>query len=458
MTSIGLPAAGVAVRAYRTPIVDGLFLATVATVTFAKLQWEVAGTLQLSDVVTALFLVAFVWARLERRDGIATRASGVTLAFFAAFAVLYLIGFFNLETAQALAQWTKGMIKFVLHFGFLVAGIALVARRGERFYWQTLGVFCGGLALNGLYGLTQLAYAELTRGGNLDELFVQPVTGGDSRINIYGAIGGQNVYRVNALTGDPNHLGIELAVPILILLPLYLRMERSHPWRRRVLALIAFLAIVQLATLSRSGILGLAAGLLVLAVPYHRLLLTARFVVPLTLLVAAVVAFASQRGEFFQQVLRSRFSTEGGGSSTHFVVYSFIPDVLAMHPLFGLGLNNFSVYYEFVTGRTNFGPHSFYVALFVETGIVGALLFAVFLVYLFRRCGATRRIGRALADLGDPVAARVRPLGWGLTAALVATLVSNAFYLTMTFYYFFVVALLVIVPPAVFGRRLQRAP
>ena len=347
------------------------------------------------------------------------------------------------------------MFKFVLHFLFLVAGIALVVRRGQRFYWQTLGVFSCGLALNGLYGLMQLAYAELGR-GNLDELFVQPVTGGDSQINIYGAIEGQNVFRVNALTGDPNHLGIELSVPILILLPLYLRMERGNRWRPRILALLSFLAIVQLATLSRSGILGLLAGLIVLAMPYHRLLFTPRFLVPLGVLAAGVLAFTARRSEFFLQILRSRFATEGKGTSTHLVVYDFIPDVLSTNPFFGLGLNNFSVYYEFITGRTNFGPHSFYVALFVETGIVGAALFAVFLVYLFRRAGETRRVGRRLAALGDPLAVRVRPLGWGLTAALVATLVSNFFYLTMTFYYFFVVALFAIVPPAVFGERLTR--
>jgi O-antigen ligase len=455
MTTVSLPRGAARVLDYRQPVVDALFLITVATVTMAKLQWEVAGTLQLSDVVTALFLVAFVWSRWEHDDPHVTRAASVGLAWFAAFGVLYLIGFFNLETVQALQQWTKGMIKFVLHFGFLVAGIALVARRGARFYWVTLGAFCGGLAVNGLYGLTQLAYAETT-GGNFDEFFVQPITGGDSKINVYGAIGGQNVYRVNALTGDPNHLGIELSVAILILLPLYLRMEKRNPWRLRILGLLAFLALVQLATLSRSAFLGMACGLLVLAVPYRRLLLTARFLVPLALLVGGVLVFASQRSAFFEQVLRTRISTEGAGSTTHFIVYSFIPDVLAMHPLFGLGLNNFSVYYEFVTGRTNFGPHSFYVALFVETGLVGALLFAAFLVYLFRRCGATRRVGRALAELGDPLAVRVRPLGWGLTAALVATLVSNTFYLTMTFYYFYVVALLIIVPPAVFGRRLDR--
>ena len=129
-----------------------------------------------------------------------------------------------------------------------------------------------------------------------------------------------------------------------------------------------------------------------------------------------------------------------------------MPDVLESNPLLGLGLNNFSVYYEFVTGRPDLGPHSFYVAMLVETGLVGTALFAVFLVLMFRRLGAARRIGRALAAARDPLAARVRPLAWGMTAALVATLVANLFYLTMTFYYFYVFAALAVALPVVFGR------
>ena len=154
-------------------------------------------------------------------------------------------------------------------------------------------------------------------------------------------------------------------------------------------------------------------------------------------------------------MLRARVDTSGAGASTHFDVYGFIPDVLSAHPLFGLGLNNFSVYYEFVTGRTNFGPHSFYVALLVETGVVGAALFAAFLWYLFRRLGRTRAIGRALAAARDPAAARVRPLAWGLTAALAGTIAANAFYLTMSFYYFFAFATIALAAPIVFGRRLE---
>ena len=48
----------------------------------------------------------------------------------------------------------------------------------------------------------------------------------------------------------------------------------------------------------------------------------------------------------------------------------------------------------------------------------------------------------------------MRPLAWGLTAALVGTIAANAFYLTMQFYYFFAFALLVLAAPIVFARRL----
>ena len=440
--------------AERAPFVEGLFFMTVFTVTYAKLQWEVAGTLSFSDVVTALFLLAFLVYRAERFDARIERAALITLGFFVAFLLIYLIGWFNLETTQSLAQWAKGMVKFLLHFLFLVAGVSLIARRGIRFYWLTLGAFVAGVTANAAYGVAQLLVAEGT-GRNLDAGWLQPLTGGASKINIYGAIEGQNVFRINALTGDPNHLGIELAAVLVLLLPIYLRLEAGHPWRTRLAVVLGFLFVVEIATLSRSGMLGLGCGFLVLLIPYRRHFVTARFLVPLGVVLAGLFVVVARRSAFFEQVLTSRLSTEGRGSSTHFLVYDFIPDVLAQHPLFGLGLNTFSVYYEFQTGKTNFGPHSFYVASFVETGLVGTLVFAAFLVYLFRRSGSTRRIGRALAAIGDPLAARVWPLGWGLTAAIVASMASNVFYLTMSFYYFYVIALLAIAAPAVFARRLH---
>ena len=444
-------------RVLAQPVLDGLFLAAVLTVTFHKLQWQLAGSLTLSDVLTSVFLVVFCWDRLERGDTRLTRTAVVALGFLLAFALVYLAGFYALDTAQALAQWAKGMVKFVLHFGFLVTGVALLARRSLRFYWLALAAFCGGIALNALYGVVQLGLAEVV-GANLDAALIEPITSRQTGINVFGAVGGtQEVFRPNALTGDPNHLGIELVIPLLVLTPLYLRLERGHRLRTPLAVLLVFLLVVELATLSRSGLLGLACGALVLALPYRRHFRRPAFLIPLGAVVVLVGAVILARLDFFLTVLRARTNTSSAAASPHFEVYGFVPDVLSTNPVLGLGLNNFAVYYEFVTGRPDFGPHSFYVATLVETGVLGAALFAVFVVWIFRRLGAARRLGRALAAAGDPLAARARPLAWGMTAALVATLVANLFYLTMTFYYFYVFAALAVALPVVFGRAVRRS-
>jgi len=434
-------------------LTDFLLFATVFTMSFEKLYWNVAGKIALAEVLAILFVAAYLLRRLGRVDGSITWTSGIVVVFFAAFLLVYLVGFYNLETTQGLTQFGKGLGKFVLHFAFLVAAVDYLARSSERLYWRLLAWFCLGVAANAAYGVLQLAAAQA--GHNLDATLIQPLTGHSTQINVYGAVGGSNVYRIDGLTPDPNHLGIALVVPLLVLGPLYLRLERRHPLRTPLAVLIAGLLAVELATLSRSGLLGLGVGFLVLLIPYRRLLFSRAMLAPLGL-VALVVAYEiHRRPHFFHTVIASRLQRGGRSTNIHFQIYDFVPQVLHQHPFFGLGFNNFSVYYQFVTGKTNWGPHSFYVALMVETGLVGTALFAVFLWYLFRRLKTARAIGRALAAARDPVAARVRPLAWGLTAALVGTMASNAFYLTMTFFYFYSFVLLVLAVPVVFGRRLR---
>ena len=132
--------------------------------------------------------------------------------------------------------------------------------------------------------------------------------------------------------------------------------------------------------------LGLIVGLAVLALPYRRFFLTRAFLAPLAAVAGLLSIVVLSRLDYFETILRSRVQT-GGGDLGPLGVDDFIPDILSTKPLFGLGLNNFSVYYEQVTGKTNWGPHSFYVALLVETGLVGAALFGVFVWYLFGGLG-----------------------------------------------------------------------
>jgi hypothetical protein len=239
------------------------FLATLFCCTFEKVHWSFGGAIALSDLLAVGFIVCYVI--LSRPE--VPRTTGVLLLFFAAFIVSYFLGFFNLSTAAGLSQFEKGFVKFGIHFLFLALAVAWLSRRGLAYYWKALTWFFGGITVNAVYGIAQLVVAQA--GANLDSLFIEPLTRGASKINIYGAVNGSSVFRPNALTGDPNHLGIMLIVPLLVLTPLYLRLEPEHRLKRRLGVLIAFLLLVEIATLSRSGILGLFVGLLVLAVPYR---------------------------------------------------------------------------------------------------------------------------------------------------------------------------------------------
>ena len=432
-------------------LTGGLFLATLFCVTWEKVHWDVAGAVGIADILTVLFLAAFAleWGRPRF-----PRTTVTVLAIFAGLLVVYLLGFFNIETRESLDQWGKGMVKFVIHFLFLAAGVAYLARRSTAFYWRAVAAFTLGLVVNGVYGVLQLLAARA--GTNLDHVVLAPLTGGASSINIYGAIGGTPIYRANALTGDPNHLAVMLCVPLLALLPLYLRLEPGHRLRIPLAVGLAFLFLVQLSTLSRSGLLGLGVGLLILALPYRRRLVSRALLVPLAGIAVVLIAVVWERRHYFEVLVRARLETGGRSESAHFGVYDFIPQIIHSHPLFGLGLNTFSVYYEFVTGKSNWGPHSFYVALIVETGLVGAVAFLLFLRYLCSRLHAARALGRRLAADGLAVAARVRPLAWGMTAALAGTMAANFFYLTMQFYYFYAFAVLALALPIVSARPLRR--
>ena len=64
-----------------------------------------------------------------------------------------------------------------------------------------------------------------------------------------------------------------------------------------------------------------------------------------------------------------------------------------------------------------------------------------------RRARPRRRSSSAAATRS---AARVRPLAWGMTAALVGTMAANVFYLTMRFYYFYAFLAFALAAPLVF--------
>jgi len=164
------------------------------------------------------------------------------------------------------------------------------------------------------------------------------------------------------------------------------------------------------------------------------------------LAVAFGAVYASSH--FVRAVIGARTQLHGSSTQTHLQFYQLVPPALDPHPLFGMGFNTFAVFYQFVTGKTDFGPHSAWIAILVETGMVGMALYLFYFAYLIASAAAIWRSS-------DPDISRI---GNGLVAAFVATAAANLFYLTMTFDYFFALALLAVAGAAMFGPARVRVP
>jgi hypothetical protein len=451
----------------RRRVLDVLLLATLTVTTWAKIHWSFAGQVALEDILALLFLLVFAFDRLVRRDWTLPRGAAALFVVLLALEVVFLLGFFDLGTRDALDQYAKGMTKYFVHFVFLIAGVAHIVRRGKRFHLIAVGALCGGITLNAVYGVLQLL-AKVGLGVNLDKTVIGPLTqgqGGVGGINVFGQATGVKggsfvslgVFRVNALVLDPNHLGIMLCVPILILLPFAFRLGIRDRRGLALAAVIAFCIGVEILTLSRSGILGVAVGLLVLAVPLRRQIFSLKLLVPVLIAVALIAGAASQ-SHYLRTIIKTRVTVSDRSAQAHYQIFALVPPVLDEHPLLGLGLNTFSVYYEFQTGRTDWGPHSFYVALIAETGLIGTTAFGLFLIWLLVRLAVLKRAARALARAGDADAERAGPLADGLLAALVGTMAANIFYLTMQFYYFYALVLVIVTAAELYAPATARKP
>ena len=442
-------------------LLDGVLLLAALTATWQKMSWNAAGRVTLVDLLEILFVGLFVLDRLIRRDGRLATASSVVLGFVLLLLGVHLCGFLGLDTAQAVDQWTKGIIKWLIFATFLICAITHVARRGERIWWLLASAFTVGVTASAAYGLLQTAVRSTT-GIELDALFLKPIFPGARALgaNLYGVVstydqygvtGQSSVYRLTGFSEDPNHLGLMTALPLLFLTALIVGARDGFVARHRWLlsGLAGILLVALLLTQSRSALLGIGIGVLMLLGWYRKRFFNRQVVTALVVLGAVGLVAGSVKTTQLKQIVESRIQTGDRSSQAHVEFYGLILPVLEESPLFGIGVNNFAVYYQFQTGRADFGPHSFYVATLTELGIVGAIVWALFLLWVGSRLRVLLRAGRARSHLdSDPMLSAVAR---GLSAGFVATLVGNIFYLTMIFSAFYVILLLILAAPAAFG-------
>jgi O-antigen ligase len=442
-------------------LLDGVLLLVGLTATWQKMSWNAVGRVTLVDLLQLLFIGLFVLDRIVRRDARLSAASSVVLGFVLLLLSVHLCGFLGLDTTQAVDQWTKGIIKWLIFATFLICAITHVARRGEWLWWRLAAAFTLGVTISAAYGLLQTA-VRTTTGVELDALFLKPLFPGARALgaNLYGVVstydqygvtGQANVYRLTGFSEDPNHLGLMTVLPLLLLTSLIVGARDGFVARHRWLlsGLAGILLVALLLTQSRSALLGVGIGVLMLLAWYRRRFFNRQVVTALVVLGALGLVAGSVKTAQLRQVIESRIQTGDRSSQAHVEFYGLIVPVLEESPLFGVGVNNFAVYYEFQTGRADFGPHSFYVATLTEMGLVGAMVWLLFLLWVGSRLRVLLRAGRARSQLdADPMLSAVAR---GLAAGFVATLVGNIFYLTMIFSAFYLILLLIIAAPAAFG-------
>ena len=432
-------------------ITGTLFLATLFCVTWEKVHWNVAGAVGIADVLTILFLGAFAleWGRPRF-----PRTTVMVLAIFAGLLVIYLIGFFNIETKQSLDQWGKGMVKFVLHFLFLGAGVAYLARRSRDFYWQAVAASDGGLVVNGVYGVFQLLAARA--GTNLDRLVLSPLTGGASQINVYGAIGGRRglpAERADGRSEPPRRHAVHpVADAAAGVPPARARPPLARAARRRARRSCSSFSCRRFPAAACSGS-GWGCSCSRSRTDISSSLAPCSCRLPGS---PSSCSRSSGSGAITSRCSCARASRRAAGRSAHFGVYDFIPDDHPLAPALRPRAEQLLRLLRVRHGQDELGPALVLRRADRRDGLVGTVAFFLFLRYLFSRLRAARALGRRLAAAGTALAARVRPLAWGMTAALAGTMAANVFYLTMQFYYFYAFAVLVLALPIVFSREARR--
>lgn len=432
----------------RLDALDLLFLSTLAATTWHKVAWNVAGRVTLAEILATAFVIGLVSRRVATRDARVAPPVAVTAAIVLGLFAVYVAGYGNVATAEGTRQWTKGIALLATHYAFLLAAVAHLTRRGRELYATAGVVAVAGFLANIVYGLVQ-GVAQYGAGVNLDRIVLEPLfpgagtsglilTGQVSTLDQNGALAQSGIYRLTALTNDPNHLGVLLTAPLLVGLALALTWPA---WRRPCGAIAAACLLTQLATQSRSGLLGTVAGGLVLASFLRAGIEWRALVAPATALALAAALLFAASPTYAQRVLSSRLDTGSRGADLHREVYGRIGPALAAHPIAGTGINTFAVQFAFDTGKTGFGPHSGYVWILTETGLAGAALQAILIAYAL---ASTRRLVRTGRTTGDQ---RLIGLGAGLAAATVASLAGNVFYLTLPFTYWMVLLAFAIAGP-----------
>jgi hypothetical protein len=418
-----------------------LALIFVAYTRFSDVLLDRGAPLSIAELLVLLIVLAFVlrWYLFDEEPQGWLRPALLLAAYG-------LVGLASLLNATAPDRAQGALLDYAQDAVIVLLIVAGLQRPGalRHAVWALLGA---GIFLGTLSVVQQMTGSFTTSFWGFSVAELQPIAGGTSDFRIGGPMGSPNFYA-------------------MILVPLVpLAFDRLWHERRSLLRLLSAWALVVVLlsivfTFSRGGFIALAVVLGLTLLRLRRrpwLLLGIGFA--LLLLLALLPATYQERLATISGVVPQAESDVAvddslrGRTSELIVGWQMFVD----HPLGGVGLDNYPEHYlsyssqlGLDTRRTQRSPHSLYLEIASETGLVGIAVFLALLTGLFSGLTYAHRRLRQAGHQDE--ASLVVALAIGLTGYLVASLFLHAAYPR----FFWTLAAIAFAAPQVAARTVLR--
>ena len=322
-----------------------------------------AGPVKLTTSGALLGILLIVWAVrqvLPNPPALRRTPLDIPVILFAAATYVSVLGF-----GGNLDQQLVGLLKAT--GGFLIFFLATQSLRDRRDLWLVLGA----VIATGLVQAVSLSYAVFT--------------------------GAQVVSVDTRATGiviDPNLYAGYLVLIIPLVMAVGLSIRSRWALAASAVALVAF-TVALIATLSRSGWIGVVVATVVLGVllPKRRWSLIA--------VGAAIVVAVLASGGFGPMAARLGPNQDGPVAMliSRWGVWSAAVAMAIDHPIFGVGVANFVNYYpDYGDSQALDHAHNIFLNMLAERGVLGLAAFGLVLVVMFRSLASALRNAGSTVD------------------------------------------------------------
>ncbi len=383
----------------------GIYLWTwIAYMNPHKVSWGIASDLNLSEIVAAVTIIA--WLLAAKRQRFPWMPATILLVVFVAWCGITSLTAINSNTDQV----TRELERFAKIVLFTMLTISIISNRVQlhALIWVTVISMTYYGVKGGIFGI---------------------MTGGQH--TIFGPGG--------SFIADNN----SLAMALLMTLPFvrYLQLTSDNRWIRIGLLFTSSLVLLSIVlSYSRGALLGLAATVIFLWFRSPQ-----RLKLALATGIVLALAFSLVPQKWYSRMETIETYEDDRSANTRVGIWIFAAGIANDHPITGGGMSVFfhwPLYEKYHPGPVAhpWAPHSIYFGVLGEHGYVGLGLFLLLAIASFRNTGWVLRHTRDRPDLGW-----ARDLAKMIQVSLVAYAVPGAF-LTLQYFdlYYGIIAISVI--------------